>query len=535
LTDEGSDDRKNPLPFFKASFPSNPYRTSKESTTMNVSHMVRPHVAETPDKTAILFGERRISYAQLDGLVMRMAHGVTKMGYRKGDVLSIFLPSRPELIIAYLGSVRAGVTVNLVNAMLQKTEVAYILKDCGSKGILTDSKRLPIVEAARPELDALEDVVLLEDGHSPDFHSLLALGEGGFDEPETRETDLCHLMYTSGTTGWPKGVMATHRNICHNATEFGKVHFTPEDTIMVATPIFHCWGLVNGTFGMLAKGGTVITVERFSPDQALADIERLRPTIFQGVPPMYNLLLKQPDLEKREISSVTFCLSAATKMPENLIRQVEEKLKWRYAEAWGLTEVSCVGTTAPYRETRIGSCGRGMADAEIKVIDEQGNVLPADKQGELCVRGSCVTLGYLNKLEATRASFDAEGWFHSGDIAYMDQDGYAYIVDRKKDMINVGGEKVFPSEVEDMMIDHPKIKDIVIVGVPDELKGEAPKAFIVLKEGERACYEEIREYCKSRMAAYKVPVAVEFIDEIPRLASGKALRRMLRDKEWNKA
>jgi long-chain acyl-CoA synthetase len=279
----------------------------------------------------------------------------------------------------------------------------------------------------------------------------------------------------------------------------------------------------------------VITVERFFPDQALRDIERLRPTIFQGVPPMYNLLLKQPDLEKREISSVTFCLSAATKMPENLIRQVEEKLKWRYAEAWGLTEVSCVGTTARYTETRIGACGKGMADAQIKVIDEQGNILSPGKQGELCVRGTCVTLGYFNKPEATRASFDAEGWFHSGDIAYMDEEGYAYIVDRKKDMINVGGEKVFPSEVEDMMIDHPKIKDIVIVGVPDELKGEAPKAFIVLKEGERACYEEIREYCKSRMAAYKVPVAVEFIDEIPRLASGKALRRMLRDKEWNKA
>ncbi len=532
---------------------------------MNVSHMVRPHVAETPDKTAILFGERRISYAQLDRLVMRMAHGVTKMGYRKGDVLSIFLPSRPELIIAYLGSVRAGVTVNLVNAMLQKTEVAYILKDCGSKGILTDSKRLPIVEAARPELDALEDVVLLEDGHSPDFHSLLALGEGGFDEPETREISSVTFCLSAATKMPENLIRQVEEKLKWRYA--GKVHFTPEDTIMVATPIFHCWGLVNGTFGMLAKGGTVITVERFSPDQALADIERLRPTIFQGVPPMYNLLLKQPDLEKREISSVTFCLSAATKMPENLIRQVEEKLKWRYAEissvtfclsaatkmpenlirqveeklkwryaeAWGLTEVSCVGTTAPYRETRIGSCGRGMADAEIKVIDEQGNVLPAGKQGELCVRGSCVTLGYLNKLEATRASFDAEGWFHSGDIAYMDQDGYAYIVDRKKDMINVGGEKVFPSEVEDMMIDHPKIKDIVIVGVPDELKGEAPKAFIVLKEGERACYEEIREYCKSRMAAYKVPVAVEFIDEIPRLASGKALRRMLRDKEWNKA
>jgi long-chain acyl-CoA synthetase len=325
--------------------------------------------------------------------------------------------------------------------------------------------------------------------------------------------------------------MATHRNICHNAVEFGKVHFRPEDRIMVATPIFHCWGLVNGTFGMLSKGGTVITVERFAPDQALADIERLRPTIFQGVPPMYNLLLKQPDLATRDISSVVFCLSAATKMPENLIRLVEEKLKWRYAEAWGLTEVSCVGTTAPYTETRIGSCGKGMADAEIKVVDEEGRVLPPGKQGELCVRGTCVTLGYLNKAEATRASFDAEGWFHSGDVAYIDEHGYAYIVDRKKDMINVGGEKVFPSEVEDMMIDHPKIKDVVIVGFPDELKGEAPKAFIVLKEGEQSSEKEIREYCKTRMAPYKVPVAVEFIDEIPRLASGKALRRMLREKK----
>jgi len=332
---------------------------------MNVSHILRPHVSEKPNKTAIIFGDQEISYAGLDDLVTRVAKGVTRMGYGKGDVLSVFLPSRPELIITYLGAARAGVTVNLVNAMLQKTEVAYILNDCGCRGILTDSKRLPIVEAARSEVKALEDVILLEDGRSPDFRSLLALGEGGFKEPETGETDLCHLLYTSGTTGWPKGVMATHRNICHNATEFGKVHFRPEDVLMVATPIFHCWGLVNGTFGMLSKGGTVITVERFFPDQALRDIEKLRPTIFQGVPPMYNLLLKQPDLQQRDISSVVFCLSAATKMPENLIRQVEEKLRWRYAEAWGLTEVSCVGTTAPYTETRIGSCGRGMADAQI--------------------------------------------------------------------------------------------------------------------------------------------------------------------------
>ncbi len=502
---------------------------------MNVSDIIKRHVDHTPDKTAIIFEDRRISYVQLDRLINSAAQAVVNMGLKKGDVLSLFLPSLPELIIAYLGTVRAGVTLNLVNAMLQETEVAYILNDCNTKAVLTDAKRLPIVEAVRGEVKSLSDIVVLEGGcNYPSFRTMLKEGSGEFEAPGTKGSDICHLMYTSGTTGWPKGVMATHLNIWHNAVNFGKVHFSPDDTIMVATPIFHCWGLVNGTFGMLSAGGTVITVERFYPDKALSDIEKLRPTIFQGVPPMYNLLLKQPDLDKRDISSVAFCLSAATKMPENLIRQVQEKLKWRYAEAWGLTEVSCVGTTAPYTETRIGSCGKGMDDAEIKVIDEHGNTLPPGQQGELCVKGTCVTLGYLNKPEATKAAFDPEGWFHSGDIAYMDEDGFAYIVDRKKDMINVGGEKVFPSEVEDMMLEHPKIKDLVIVGIPDELKGEAPKAFIQLKEGETATEDEIREFCRRKMAPYKVPVSVEFVDEIPRSASGKALRRLLRDKEWAK-
>lgn len=500
---------------------------------MNVSDIIKQPVAESPDKTAIIFEERRISYSELDVLINRAAEGLVRLGLKRGDVLSLFLPSLPELIIGYLGTVRAGITLNLVNAMLQKTEVAYILNDCESKAVLADRKRLTIIEEVQDEVKSLSQVIQLEEGGDfPSFRAMLSQGSGAFDGPGTKGSDLCHLMYTSGTTGWPKGVMATHLNIYHNSSQFGKLMFKQSDIIMVATPIFHCWGLVNGTLGMLSRGGTVITVERYYPEKALEDIEKLRPTVFQGVPPMYNLLLKQPDLEKKDISSVGFCLSAATKMPENLIREVEDKLKWRYAEAWGLTEVSCVGTAAPYTETRIGSCGRGMDDAVIKVIDENGTVLPLGEQGELCVKGTCVTNGYLNKPEATQEAFDAEGWFHSGDIAYMDEDGYAYIVDRKKDMINVGGEKVFPSEVEDMMINHPKIKDLVIVGVPDDLKGEAPKAFVVLKDDETMTLEELREYCKPIMAPYKVPVDLEFLDEIPRLASGKALRRQLRDKEW---
>jgi len=505
---------------------------------MNASNIIKRHVAEHPEKTAIIFGERRISYSELDCLINKAADGLLKMGLKRGDVLSLFLPSLPELIIGYLGTVRAGITVNVVNAMLREQEVGYILKDCQSRAVIVDDTRLPIIESVRPELESLEKILIHGDAVGngyPTFESVMGLGDDNFEPEETKGSDLCHLMYTSGTTGWPKGVMATHLNIWHNCTEFGKVHFKSEDTIMVATPIFHCWGLINGTFGMLSRGGTVITVERFYPEQTLNEIERMKPTVFQGVPPMYNLFLKQPGLDDRDISSVVFCLSAATKMPETLIRQIEGVLKWRYAEAWGLTESSCVGTTAHYSETRIGSCGKGMADAEIKVINDEGNKLPPGEQGELCVKGTCVTNGYLNKPEATEEVFDSEGWFRAGDIAYMDEDGYAYIVDRKKDMINVGGEKVFPSEVEDMMLVYPKIKDLVIVGIPDDLKGEAPKAFIELTEGETTTLEEIREFCKPRMAPYKVPVAVEFVDEVPRSAAGKALRRLLRDKEWGKA
>lgn len=500
---------------------------------MNVSDLIKPAVRSIPEKTAIIFEEKRISYAELDALINKTAEGITALGLKPGDVLSLFLPSLPELIIAYLGTVRANVTVNVINAMLKEREVAYILNDCRSRAILTDAARMPIIESLRTQVPSLEMVISLKDRegkNNPTLESLLLQGKGTFKTPETKGSDLCHLMYTSGTTGWPKGVMATHLNVWHNARHFGKVHFTPEDTIMIATPIFHCWGLVNGTFGMLSQGGTVITVERFFPEKTLDDIERWRPTVFQGVPPMYNLLLKQPNLDQRNTSSIVFCLSAATKMPESLIRQVEDRLKWCYAEAWGLTEVSCVGTTAYYTETRVGSCGKGMDDAQIKVVDEQGDSLPPGRQGELCVRGTCVTNGYLNKPEATNEVFDPEGWFHSGDIAYMDQDGFAYIVDRKKDMINVGGEKVFPSEVEDMMLAYPKIKDLVIVGIPDEIKGEAPKAFIQLQDGEAATAEEIRSFCKSQMAPYKVPVAIAFVDEIPRSPAGKALRRLLREK-----
>ncbi len=500
--------------------------------SMNVANIIQSGVEKNPDKVAIIFEDQKITYGELTKRINRIANGLVQLGLGQGDVVSLFLPSLPELIISYLGIVKAGMVVNVVNAMLKDIEVEYILKDCQPRAVILDSRRTGIIDRVKDKVDSLQFQILVGEERKENYiayEDLMSKTPDQFSACDRDEEDLCHLMYTSGTTGWPKGVMATHRNIYHNATEFGKAHFHEEDTLMVATPIFHCWGLINGTFGMFTRHGTVITVERFYPERALADIERLRPTVFIGVPPMYNLLVKSRDLPGRDVTSINYCLSAATKMPVELIKMVEERLKWKYAEAWGLTEVSCVATTAPVSKTKIGSCGRAMAETKIRVVDETGQEVPSGERGELLVKGTCVTKGYLNKPEATREVFDADGWFHSGDIAIMDEDGYAYIVDRSKDMINVGGEKVFPSEVEDIMLTNPKIKDLALVGMPDELKGEAVKAFIVLKEGEEGTVEEIQEFCKERMAPYKVPTVVEFVEEIPRSASGKALRRLLRE------
>jgi long-chain acyl-CoA synthetase len=501
---------------------------------MNVANLIRDSVKEKPDKVAIIFEDRSITYRELEKEINRVATGLREMALRRGDVVSLFLPSLPELIISYLAIVKAGLVVNVVSAMLRDIEVEYILKDCQAKTVIVDGRRASIVDRVKDKVNSLKFQILVGIERKENFvafDDVVSQGSDRFTGEDCDEADLCHLMYTSGTTGWPKGVMATHRNVWYDATEFGKIHFNETDRIMVATPIFHCWGLVNGTFGMLSRGGTVITVERFYPERTLADIERLQPTVFIGVPPMYNLLVRRSDLAKWDTSSVVFCLSAATKMPVELIKRVERELRWRYAEAWGLTEVSCVATTAPFWKTKIGSCGQGMGDTQIKVVDENGQEVPRGEPGELLVKGTCVTRGYLNNPEATQAVFDGGGWFHSGDIAIMDDDGYAYIVDRNKDMINVGGEKVFPSEVEDIMLAHPKIKDLTLIGIPDEIKGETVKAFIQLKEGEAGEAEEIQEFCRERIAPFKVPSVVEFVDEIPRSASGKALRRLLRDRE----
>ena len=507
---------------------------------MNVGAIFARWVPEQPEKPALIFEGKEISYRQLEELTNQMANGLVEFGLKKGDTVAIDLPSSPELVLSYLGTMKAGMIANVINVLLKADEISYIVKDAAAKVILTHADNVPTIRQIRGNLPALEQVLITGTGGPTDhphvdeflaFDPWLSKGSKGFKPVDCERGDVANLLYTSGTTGFPKGVMLTHLNVWDNAENFAKIHYQPKDRLMVAAPLFHCWGLINGVLAMLYAGGTVIIEQRFIIEKVLADIERYRPTLFQGVPTMYNYLCKSPDMKKRDVSSLRFVLSAAAPMPVELIRTLQEEYHIQYAEAYGLTEVSPVITTAPYTKTRPGSCGYAMGDTELRVVNEKGEEVPRGTPGELWCRGTAVMKGYLNKPEATREVIGPDGWFHTGDIVTMDPDGYVYIVDRTKDMINFGGFKVYPREVEEVLHTHPKIRDAAVVGVKDEVKSELVKAFIVVKEGEKVTEEEISRFCREKMASYKIPRVVEFVDQIPRSASGKTLRRILREKQ----
>ncbi|HEV3167955.1 MAG TPA: AMP-binding protein, partial [Isosphaeraceae bacterium] len=307
-----------------------------------------------------------------------------------------------------------------------------------------------------------------------------------------------------------------------------EVHYGPEDRLLIAAPLFHCWGLINGVLGIFGARGTAILVRRFQTEPVLDLIEAQRPTIMLGVPVMFNFMAKSPTIGERDLASLRCVLTAAAPTPLELIEVLRRDWKVGYAESYGLTETSPVITTTHHTENRPGSCGRAMGDTELKVTGHAGEDLPTGSIGELWARGTAIAAGYFRRPEATAEVFTPDGWFKTGDIVRIDEEGYVYIVDRLKDMINVAGEKVYPRDVEEVLHRHPAVADAVVVGIPDADRGEVVKALVALKPGCAWSADEVIAYLKPALASYKLPRVVEFVDAVPRSASGKALRRLLR-------
>jgi long-chain acyl-CoA synthetase len=497
---------------------------------VNIARLLTEPARARARHPALLFEGRTFTYAELDRLTDRFANLLRAFNVGREGVIAIFLESGPELLIAVLGAMKAGSVPNVVNAMLSPEEVRHVIADSRALFLVTDPDRWEALGPVRAGLGVRQTLVT---GAGPgtdarSFDDVLAEAPEHFAALDLHPDTLACLLYTSGTTGQPKGVMLSHRNIVDNAVQFAQVHYGANDRLLIAAPLFHCWGLINGALGILGVGGTAIAIRRFRTEPLLDLIETTQPTQLMGVPTMINYLAKSPTRAGRDLKSLGTVLCAAAPMPLELIDVLRRDWGVGYAESYGLTETSPVLTTTAPAAMRPGSCGRAMADTELKVVDAAGNALPVGSVGELWARGTAISAGYYRRPEATAEVFLPDGWFRTGDIVRMDEEGYVFIVDRAKDMINVGGEKVYPRDVEEVLHRHPAVADAVIVGVPDHDLGEVVKAYVALKPGRTCSAEEVLAFLKPSLASFKLPKHVEFVASIPRSASGKALRRLLR-------
>ncbi len=494
---------------------------------MNIAQHVERAAKFFPERAAILFEGAQLQYGDLNVRANRLANALKANGVQRGDRVALYLPNIPQFAVCYLAVLKAGAIAVSINAIFKSEEVKYIVNDSGSVVLFTVGDLLPNVP--RVECPSLKQVVVCagDAQRNPTLDEWLNKGASDGKAADMQPDEPAVLLYTSGTTGFPKGATLTHGNVVSNM--YATVHhagFKPDDRMALFLPLFHVFGqnfIMNATFNACA---TLVLYRRFVPDVVLNSIQHDRITMFFAVPTIYINLLNM-DLSKYDLSSIRYEFSAAATMPQEISRRWTERFGRPVYEGYGLTECSPFACYNHDFRHKFGSVGTAVENFELKIFDENDNELPLGQWGEICIKGPGVMSGYWGKPEDTARAL-RNGWLHSGDIGTMDDEDYVFIVDRVKDMINVSGFKVWPAEVEQVLYRHPAVKELAVYGVPDPVKGESVKAAIVLKEGETRSAEEIIAYCRERIAVYKAPEQVEFVKELPKSATGKILKRVLR-------
>jgi long-chain acyl-CoA synthetase len=474
------------------------------------------------DRTAVRLGARAMTYRELDQASARLAGLLRRRGLRSGDRVAVMLPNLPEFAVIYYGVLRAGGVVVPMNPLLKAREVAYYLDDSGASTIF--AVRGMAEEAGDGARAARADLVEVDPAA---FAELLSTVDPMGDVAERADADTAVILYTSGTTGRPKGAELTHANLARNTEVFRTdlVGLGPDDVIFGGLPLFHSFGQTCTLNAAVAAGACLTLLPRFDPAQALRVIAADRATVFAGVPTMYGALLGLPDGSAYDVSALRVCVSGGAALPVEVLRGFEKAFGCLVLEGYGLSETSPVASfNHPDRERKPGSIGTPIRGVEMRVVDEQGREVPQGEVGEIVIRGHNLMKGYWRRPEETAAAIP-DGWFRSGDIGRMDQDGYFAIVDRKKDLIIRGGYNVYPREVEEVLYEHPAVAEAAVVGVPDPLLGEEVAAAVALRPGATATVEELREHVKSQVAAYKYPRRVWLVDALPKTATGKILKR----------
>jgi long-chain acyl-CoA synthetase len=499
---------------------------------MNVAEHVERAAHRFGAHPAILFEGKSVSYVTLDYCASALADSLVRHGVQRGDRVALLLPNIPAFALAYLAGLKAGAIVVSINAIFKWEEVRYIVNDARPKVVFTTADLLP--NLPRAQCPSVEHTVLCEGG-APDEIALDDwLGAG---DPSTRAAsmdpdDPAVLLYSSGTTGFPKGVTLTHANVVSNVRTTASVcRFGPPDRLAAFLPLFHVFGqnfIMNAGF---EAGATLALFRRFVPETVLAAIGRERITKFFAVPTIYIGLLNA-DLARYDLSSIDFYFSAAATMPEEISRRWTDRFGKRVYEGYGLTECSPFACYNHLSEHRFGSVGTAVEGFTLAILDDRDREVPRGAWGEICIRGPGVMKGYWGKPEDTDHALRG-GWLHSGDIGRMDEDGYVYIVDRVKDMVNVAGFKVWPAEVEHVLYRHPAVKEVAVYGAPDPDKGEEVRAAVVLKDGAASSPDALIQFTRDHLAAYKIPQRVDLVGELPKSATGKILKRVLREQAGN--
>jgi long-chain acyl-CoA synthetase len=514
--------------------------------------LFRNAVEEHREKTALSFYGNELGYERLQALVEKLAGSLAASGVKKGDRVALMLPNCPQYVISFFATVRLGAIVTQINPMYVEREIEHILADSGAETIIVYADMYPRVKNVLPRT-SLKNVVVVSFGGEPEgldsshhlFDAFLATDADPAPDVELDPAeDVAALQYTGGTTGVSKGAMLTHRNLAANVQQAIDVFvadpglFASNQRIVAVLPFFHIYGLTCVMMFGIRMGLNQLLVPRFDVREILELVARERPILFAGVPTMYMALnASGADLRKHHFHEVQVYNSGGAALPVNLLHAFEEKTGRNIYEGYGLSEASPVTHFNPiFAERRPGSIGVPIPGTDARIVDvATGEAeMPVGETGELIVRGPQVMKGYWNMPDETVRTL-RNGWLYTGDIAKMDEDGYFYIVDRKKDMIVASGYNVYPREVEEVLFEHPAVSEAVAVGVPDPYRGETIKAFVVKRQDDNASEDEILSFCKERLAPYKTPKSIEFRDELPKSTVGKLLRRVLADEEREKS
>ena len=494
----------------------------------NLAHLLSRSAAAHPERVAIKLDDRVLSYSALEAAAARVAGLLRAKGVQPGDRVGIMLPNVPYFAACYYGALRVGAAVVPMNVLLKEREVGYYLGDSGAALLLAWHEFADAAHLGAEHAGA--ECVLVEPG---DFETLLGRCDPVRDTVERAAADTAVILYTSGTTGTPKGAELTHENLLRNVEVVLGLFGIDERAVMLgALPLFHSFGQTCALNATIAVGGVLTLLPRFEPGKALEIIERDRVTVFEGVPTMYAAMLNDRRAAEADVSALELCVSGGAAMPVELMRAFEQQFGCQILEGYGLSETSPVASfNRRDRERKPGSIGLPVDGVEIRIVDDEGRPLPQGEVGELAIRGHNVMKGYWEREEATAAAIDDEGWFRTGDVGRMDEDGYFYIVDRKKDLVIRGGFNVYPREIEEVIYEHPAVREAAVIGVPHETLGEEVGAAVALKPGAEATPDELRDFVKQRVAAYKYPRHVWLVDELPKGPTGKILKREIKAPE----